>query len=134
MCIRDSPNINKIRLIEDMTLTHGERTRAYVKIEDGCNNFSSYCIIPYLRGITRSKDSGKVFEEVRGLVKNGYKEIVLTGIHLDSYLDDNCGDLCSLLEKLNNIEDLYRIRLGSVAVSYTHLIWQTSVKTAGKKL
>ena len=62
-----------------------DQTRAFVKIQDGCNNFCSYCIIPYMRGSIRSKDIDVAYEEIRELVSNGYQEIVLTGIHTGSY-------------------------------------------------
>lgn len=90
------------------------RTRAFVKIQDGCDNFCSYCIIPYVRGKCRSKEEDKVVEEIKGLVKNGYKEVVLTGIHTGSYgvdLDTNFGHL---LNRLINIKGLERLRISSI--------------------
>ncbi len=106
-----------------------EHTRAYIKIQDGCNQFCSYCIIPYARGRVRSRDMKDVLAEVRELVANGYKEIVLTGIHISSYGMDfsdetlsynneefysKCDALISLIEKLSHIHGLERIRLGSL--------------------
>ena len=71
---------------EDMKINNFlDQTRAFVKIQDGCNNFCSYCIIPYMRGSIRSKDIDVAYEEIRELVNNGYQEIVLTGIHTGSY-------------------------------------------------
>lgn len=96
----------------DEVSTH---TRAYIKIQDGCNQFCSYCIIPYTRGRIRSRDIDEIEEEVTKLVSKGFKEVVLTGIHLTSYGVDN--NKCSLLEvimRLDKIEGLQRIRLGSL--------------------
>lgn len=79
-------DIGKEKEYEEMRLTHTEgHTRAYIKIQDGCNQFCSYCIIPYARGRVRSRREGDILEEVRGLAAKGYREIVLTGIHLSSY-------------------------------------------------
>ena len=91
------------------------RTRAYIKIQDGCNQFCSYCIIPYTRGRIRSKNPEEVIEEVRNLAAQGYKEIVLTGIHLSSYGKD-LGDitLLDVIQRIQQIEDIERIRLGSL--------------------
>lgn len=114
--IYDVRNPGQEKAFEKMTSDRSERTRAYIKIQDGCNNFCSYCIIPYARGRIRSKDEAEAVEEVRNLVRDGgYKEIVLTGIHLDNYgLDGNSTDLCTLLEKIDRIPGLERIRLGSL--------------------
>ncbi|MCR5791752.1 MAG: tRNA (N(6)-L-threonylcarbamoyladenosine(37)-C(2))-methylthiotransferase MtaB [Lachnospiraceae bacterium] len=102
----------------------GERTRAYIKVQDGCNQFCSYCIIPYVRGKIRSRKPEQVLLEVEGLAKKGYKEIVVTGIHLSSYgIDFEGGQdftryggkpLLSLLSKLEKVEKIERIRLGSL--------------------
>lgn len=94
----------------------GEHTRAYVKVQDGCNQFCSYCIIPYARGRVRSRLKEDVLEECRQLVLNGYKEVVLTGIHVSSYgVDFENGDsLLSLIQAIHNIEGIERIRLGSL--------------------
>lgn len=101
-------------MIESVT----EKVRAYIKIQDGCNQFCSYCIIPYARGRVRSRDEASIMEEVKNLVKKGYKEIVLTGIHLTSYgmdLDEKKeSKLLALIVKLSTIEGLERIRLGSL--------------------
>ena len=105
-----------------------EHTRAYIKIQDGCNQFCSYCIIPYARGRVRSRKMEDILQEVRNLTANGYKEIVLTGIHISSYgLDfEHTADeqedygpfmnsaLIDLIEELSGIEGLERIRLGSL--------------------
>lgn len=113
---------------EEMQLAHtASHTRAYIKIQDGCNQFCSYCIIPYARGRVRSRKKENILREVRGLVENGFREIVLTGIHVSSYgLDFDQkknpakGEafphehLLNLLRELDNIEGLARIRLGSL--------------------
>ncbi len=93
-----------------------EMTRAYVKIQDGCNQFCSYCIIPYARGSIRSRDKIEVVQEVKRLVKHGYQEVVLTGIHLASYGKEkkNSHELIDLLESIDKIEGLKRLRLGSL--------------------
>lgn len=99
-----------------------ERTRVFMKIQDGCNQFCSYCIIPYARGRIRSREMEDVLSEARKMVEQGYQEIVLTGIHLSSYGMDWTKEtsfagndtLISLMEQLNEIEGLKRIRLGSL--------------------
>lgn len=101
---------------EDMRVNGFEHTRAYIKIEDGCNNFCAYCIIPFVRGNVRSKDMDKVIEEANTLVNNGYKEIVLTGIDTGSYGVDKNYDLTDLLIELSKIEKLERIRLSSIDI------------------
>ncbi|TCK98392.1 threonylcarbamoyladenosine tRNA methylthiotransferase MtaB [Natranaerovirga hydrolytica] len=91
------------------------KTRAYIKIQDGCNQFCTYCIIPFMRGRVRSRIKEDVLKEIHTLMKNGYKEVVLTGIHLASYGKDlHNVDLLSLLKEANEIEGLERIRLGSL--------------------
>ncbi|MBQ1272284.1 MAG: tRNA (N(6)-L-threonylcarbamoyladenosine(37)-C(2))-methylthiotransferase MtaB [Clostridia bacterium] len=112
--LRQTPPILSHRAFEAMTLVSDERVRATVKIQDGCCNFCSYCIIPYARGPIRSKEIDAAVCEVENLVKNGYREIVLTGIHLDSYGKEHGRfSLCDLLERLDQIPHLERIRLGS---------------------
>lgn len=96
----------------DEVSTH---TRAYIKIQDGCNQFCSYCIIPYTRGRIRSRDIDEIEEEVTKLVSKGFKEVVLTGIHLTSYgVDNNKGSLLEVIMQLDKIDGLQRIRLGSL--------------------
>lgn len=90
-------------------------TRAYVKIQDGCNQFCSYCIIPYTRGRVRSRRMEDILQEVRALAANGYQEVVLTGIHLDSYGVDLEGeDLFTAVRRIAGVEGIRRIRLGSL--------------------
>ncbi|MCI8510664.1 MAG: tRNA (N(6)-L-threonylcarbamoyladenosine(37)-C(2))-methylthiotransferase MtaB [Lachnospiraceae bacterium] len=93
-----------------------DHTRAFVKIQDGCNQFCSYCIIPYTRGRVRSRAPKSVVDEVQTLAKSGYQEIVLTGIHLSSYgVDFSDGpDLLGLIRTLHGIRGIERIRLGSL--------------------
>lgn len=90
------------------------RTRAFVKIQDGCDNFCSYCIIPFARGKCRSKDEDKVIKEITDLVNNGYKEVVLTGIHTGSYGVDLDTSFSDLLNKLVEIKGLERLRISSI--------------------
>lgn len=113
---KDIIDINHTNEYEEMFLTGTmEHTRAYVKIQDGCNQFCSYCIIPYARGRVRSRKEEDVLMEVEGIVKLGYQEIVITGIHISSYgIDRGERQLLQLLEKLNRIDGLKRIRLGSL--------------------
>lgn len=113
---------------EEMQLKKtAEHTRAYIKIQDGCNQFCSYCIIPYARGRVRSRRREDILREIRGIVKAGYREVVLTGIHISSYGIDQAegerlspGDyqgqsrLIELVEELQRLEGLARIRLGSL--------------------
>ena len=120
---------------EEMTLTRtGEHTRAYIKIQDGCNQFCTYCIIPFARGRVRSRKEEDIIREVEGLVKAGYQEIVVTGIHLSSYgldfIRKDSGDylqgvdirkqayqkglLIDILEKIHQVEGLKRLRIGSL--------------------
>jgi len=103
---------------EELALSRtSEHTRAYVKIQDGCNQFCTYCIIPYTRGRVRSRRLSDILAEVNRLADNGYKEVVLTGIHLDSYGVDFESDeenLLTVIQKIAEIEGIRRIRLGSL--------------------
>lgn len=95
--------------------TYKERTRAYLKIQEGCSQFCSYCIIPYARGPIRSRKPQDIIDEVCELSKNGFTEIVLTGIHLASYGKDlKTTNLLDIIQRLNEIEGIQRIRLGSI--------------------
>ena len=96
-----------------MTKT-AEHTRAFVKVQDGCNQFCSYCIIPYARGRVRSRSIAEVVAEVESLTQNGYQEVVLTGIHLSSFGLDHEETLLELIERVHQIDGLARIRLGSL--------------------
>jgi threonylcarbamoyladenosine tRNA methylthiotransferase MtaB len=101
---------------EEMKLEHApEHTRAYIKIQDGCNQFCTYCVIPYARGRVRSRDMGDVIKEVKDLSLKGCKEVVITGIHVGSYgIDKGRPMLVDLVEKVAQIEGIERIRLGSI--------------------
>ncbi|MCI9446880.1 MAG: tRNA (N(6)-L-threonylcarbamoyladenosine(37)-C(2))-methylthiotransferase MtaB [Lachnospiraceae bacterium] len=91
-----------------------ERTRAFIKVQDGCNQFCSYCIIPYARGRVRSREVADVLQEVGRLAANGYREVVLTGIHLSSYGIDSGTGLLKLIEEVHKVPGIARIRLGSL--------------------
>ena len=103
---------------EDMVIDSFEsRTRAFVKIQDGCENYCSYCIIPFVRGRCRSKDKDKVISEITALVNNGYKEIVLTGIHTGNYGSDLGIKFSSLLSEILEIPNLERLRISSIEIT-----------------
>lgn len=108
-------DINHEKEYEDLHLsTAAEHTRAYIKVQDGCNQFCSYCIIPFARGRVRSRSRDSVLEEVKTLAANGYKEVVLTGIHLSSYGIDCDDNLLSLILAIHEVDGIERIRLGSL--------------------
>ena len=110
-------DISTQREFKDMgRITYTEKTRAVIKIQDGCNQFCSYCIIPYARGRVRSRSKESVLEEITQIAQKGIKEVVITGIHVASYGRDfqNKNGLIELLEKINEIEGISRIRLGSL--------------------
>ena len=109
-------DINHTKEYEELHLSKtGEHTRAYIKVQDGCNQFCTYCIIPYARGRVRSRSLESVLEEVRNLAAHGYREVVLTGIHLSSYgIDLKDTDLLRLILAVHEIEGIERIRLGSL--------------------
>lgn len=112
---RQMLDINHTGEYEDLRLERtAEHTRAYVKVQDGCNQFCSYCIIPYVRGRVRSRNREDVEEEVERLSSNGYKEIVLTGIHLSSYGIDTGDSLQGLICAIHENPGIRRIRLGSL--------------------
>ena len=103
---------------EDMCLNNFNKTRAFVKIEDGCENYCSYCIIPYARGKVRSKEPNVVIEEIKNLIKDGHKEIVLTGIHTGHYgADLNDYNLSKLLKNIEKIDGLKRLRISSIEIT-----------------
>ena len=109
-------DINHTKEYEEMHLSKtAEHTRAYIKVQDGCNQFCTYCIIPFARGRVRSRAKADVIREVKDLAANGYQEVVLTGIHLSSYGVDLDGeDLLSLILAVHEIDGIKRIRLGSL--------------------
>ena len=101
---------------EDMLISDYNHIRAFIKIEDGCDNFCSYCIIPFVRGSVRSKKFETVIKEAKLLTQKGHKEIVLTGIHTGHYMDNN-HDLTDLINELSKIDDLLRIRISSIEIT-----------------
>lgn len=112
---KDLVDIGHTREYEDLHLSRtAEHTRAYIKVQDGCNQFCSYCIIPYARGRVRSRSMESVRGEVETLARNGYQEVVLTGIHLSSYGIDTGTDLFSLIRTVHEVAGIKRIRLGSL--------------------
>ena len=115
--MKDVEDISRTKEYESLHLTKpGDHTRAYIKVQDGCNQFCTYCIIPYARGRVRSRETEDVLEEVKTLAGNGYKEVVLTGIHLSSYGIDFDGErhLLDLIQAVHGIDGIERIRLGSL--------------------
>ena len=103
---------------DDMTMsTFLGRTRAFIKIQDGCENFCSYCIIPYVRGKCRSKNFQTVLEEIQNYVQHGYKEVVLTGIHTGNYGVDLGTDFAALLREIVKINGLVRLRISSIEIT-----------------
>lgn len=111
--------INQTKEYEDLSIDHtAEHVRAYIKVQDGCNQFCTYCIIPYARGRVRSRNIESVLKEVCALAEKGYKEVVLTGIHLSSYgvdfPEEKKETLLSLIRAVHEIEGIRRIRLGSL--------------------
>lgn len=108
-------DIGREKEYEKLSLTRtAGHTRAYIKVQDGCNQFCSYCIIPYARGRVRSRSGEEVMEEVHALAEGGYREVVLTGIHLSSYGLDTGEDLLSLIRQVHEVPGIRRIRLGSL--------------------
>ena len=111
-------DINKQKEFTDFgTTTYTEKVRAVIKVQDGCNNFCSYCIIPYAKGRVRSRKLENIIEEIKEIAKNGIQEVVITGIHVASYgidFEDKNVRLIDLLEEINKIEGIKRIRLGSL--------------------
>lgn len=111
--------INQTKEYEELSIDHtAEHVRVYIKVQDGCNQFCTYCIIPYARGRVRSRNIESVLKEVRALAEKGYKEVVLTGIHLSSYgvdfPEEKKETLLSLIRAVHEIEGIRRIRLGSL--------------------
>ena len=109
-------DIMAVREYEELPITVGQsRVRANIKIEDGCDNFCAYCVIPYARGPVRSRDLKNIIAEAESLAEHGYKEIVLTGIHIGSYGKDlKNASLIDVMEALDNVRGIERIRLGSI--------------------
>ena len=112
ICVKDLSKACEYESIKSENTA--DHTRAYVKIQDGCNQFCTYCIIPYTRGRIRSRERDDVIKEVRKLASNGYKEVVLTGIHLSSYGKGLDYSLIDIIEDVSGVEGIERIRLGSL--------------------
>lgn len=112
-------NIMKVREYEELDVPNfADKTRAFLKIQEGCNNFCTFCIIPWAKGLSRSRKPENVLEQARKLVANGYKEIVLTGIHTGGYGEDlDNYSLADLLWDLDKIDGLHRIRISSIEAS-----------------
>jgi threonylcarbamoyladenosine tRNA methylthiotransferase MtaB len=107
--------MNQTRFEETPVKWHHEKTRAVLKIQDGCSQFCAYCIIPYVRGPVRSRNPSEILKEAENLAKSGYREIVLTGIHIASYGRDLYDtDLLKLISDMHSVEGIERLRLGSV--------------------
>lgn len=108
--------LHQVEFLDFGTVTHTEKTRMVIKIQDGCDKFCSYCIIPYARGRVRSRMPENIIEEISHVAKEGIKEVVITGIHIASYGKDfkNNYKLIDLLEEVNKIDGIKRIRLGSL--------------------
>ena len=108
--------MNQKEFVEMGDVTYTEKTRAVIKVQDGCDRFCSYCIIPYARGRVRSRKPEKVISEIQKIAKEGIKEVIITGIHIASYGKDFKEEyrLIDLLEEINKIEGIQRIRLGSI--------------------
>ncbi len=124
--LQEQESLNKLIKVDDIMnqtefddmgqITYTEKTRAVIKVQDGCNQFCSYCIIPYARGRIRSRNLESIIKEINLIAKNGIKEVVITGIHVASYGKDfnNENGLIELLEEINKVEGIKRIRLGSL--------------------
>lgn len=111
----------KNRTFEELNIEeYQDKTRAFLKIQDGCNRFCTYCLIPYTRGTTCSKDPKKVLDEIKRLEQNGFKEIILSGIHTASYGVDLEGNvtLISLLQEIEKLNGIERVRIGSIEPSF----------------
>ena len=108
--------LHQVEFLDFGTVTHTEKTRMVIKIQDGCDRFCSYCIIPYARGRVRSRMPENIIEEISHVAKEGIKEVVITGIHIASYGKDFKEEygLIDLLEEINKIDGIERIRLGSI--------------------
>lgn len=114
-------DVLKNNVFEELNIeSYKDKTRAFLKIQDGCNNFCSYCLIPFARGGVCSKEPKKVIEEIKKLVEHGFKEVTLSGIQIALYGNDlgDSLDLISLLEEIDKIEGIERVRIGSISPKY----------------
>ena len=122
---------NRDLVFEDMEINDFDHTRAFIKIQDGCDNFCSYCIIPFVRGKVRCKDFYEILEEAKTLALNGHQEIVLTGIHTGHY-ENNGHDLSDLIKALALIPEIKRIRLSSIEITELNEKFMETLKTTPK--
>lgn len=132
----------KVNAVSDIMHTHdfeelkinryADRTRAYIKVQDGCSQFCSYCIIPYARGPVRSRPENEILEEMAELAKNGYTEIILVGIHIASYGNDLNTSLARLLINADKIPGIKRIRLSSIEPMTLNSEFVEQIKTSKK--
>ncbi|MFV0502893.1 MAG: tRNA (N(6)-L-threonylcarbamoyladenosine(37)-C(2))-methylthiotransferase MtaB [Lachnospirales bacterium] len=123
-------NVDEFENLEVDTMKN--KTRVYLKIEEGCNNYCSYCIIPYARGKIKSRKENDVLDEVRKMVRNDINEVVLTGIHVASYGVDIGTNLLNLIEKINDVEGIERIRFSSVEPNFMTFSNLQRLKNYGK--
>ena len=117
--IKEVSDISRYYVFDEVKVTNfTENTRAFLKIQDGCNNFCTYCIIPYARGPVRSRDKDSIIQEAMNLVENGFHEIVLTGINTGSYGQDlDCYSFFDLLDDLKDVKGLKRLRISSIEIN-----------------
>ncbi|HOQ37041.1 MAG TPA: tRNA (N(6)-L-threonylcarbamoyladenosine(37)-C(2))-methylthiotransferase MtaB [Acetivibrio sp.] len=127
-------DVMKVREFEELGVdVYRERTRAFIKIQEGCNQFCSYCIIPYARGPVRSREEKNILNEITSLARKGYKEVVLTGIHIASYGKDiKTTSLIDIVKKVHEIEGIERIRLGSIEPTLINEEFIESIKSLKK--
>lgn len=126
-------DIMSIHEFEELTVeNYNSRTRAFIKIQDGCNQFCSYCIIPYARGPIRSRSEASILKEVERLAFHGFKEIILTGIHVASYGADSGTCLAELINKIDKLDGISRIRLSSIEPMAMDTSFIEAVKDSGK--
>lgn len=126
----DYVDLKRDLTFEDMEIKNFDRARAFIKIEDGCDNFCTYCIIPYVRGSVRSKDFDLIIEEAKCLAQN-HQEIILTGIHTGHY-ENNGHDLSDLIMALSEIPNLQRIRISSIEITELNAKFLNVLKTCPK--
>ena len=118
--IKHVGNIMNVNKFEELDIDeYRDRTRAFLKIQDGCNRYCSYCLIPYARGPIRSREPENVIEQVKKLANSGYREVILSGIHVASYGKDLCGvNLIDIIERIQHIDGIQRIRIGSLEPTF----------------
>ncbi len=126
-------DIMRCREFEELSVTRYEdRTRAFIKIQDGCSQFCSYCIIPYARGPVRSRAEADIIAEIKALAENGFKEIILTGIHVASYGSGTDTNLAGLLAKIDEIDGIERVRMSSIEPMAIDAAFMDAVRNSRK--